>query len=53
LPTLDLLKRLGGEMPEVFAQAQVVGIGVWLEFNVAPIRAIREKLRQLGFHWNA
>ena len=53
LPTLDLLERLGREMPEVFEQAQVVGKWVWLEFNVAPVKAIREKLRQLGFHWNA
>ena len=53
LPTLDLLERLGREMPEVFEQAQVVGKWVWLEFNVAPVNAIREKLRQLGCHWNA
>jgi DNA repair protein RadC len=53
LPTLDLLERLGREMPEVFEQAQVVGKWVWLEFNVAPVKAIREKLRALGFHWNA
>jgi hypothetical protein len=53
LPTLDLLERLGKEMPEVFEQAQVVGKWVWLEFNVAPVKPIREKLRELGFHWNA
>ena len=53
LPTLDLLERLGQEMPEVFEQAQVVGKWVWLEFNVAPVKAIREKLKELGFHWNA
>ena len=38
LPTLDLLERLGQEMPEVFEQAQVVGKWVWLEFNVAPVK---------------
>jgi hypothetical protein len=53
LPTLDLLERLGREMPEVFELAQVIGKWVWLEFNVAPVKAIREKLRALGFHWNA
>src|ERR1022692_3157231 len=53
LPTLDLLDRLGREMPEVFEQAQVVGKWVWLEFNVGPVKPIREKLKQLGFHWNA
>jgi hypothetical protein len=40
-------------MPEVFEQAQVVGKWVWLEFNVAPVRPIRDKLKELGFHWNA
>ena len=40
-------------MPEVFEQAQVVGKWVWLEFNVAPVKPIRDKLKQLGFHWNA
>jgi len=53
LPTLDLLERLGREMPEVFEQAQVVGNWVWLEFNVAPVKPIRDKLKELGFHWNA
>jgi len=53
LPTLDLLGRLGREMPEVFEQALVVGKWVWLEFNVAPVKPIREKLKELGFHWNA
>jgi hypothetical protein len=53
LPTLDLLDRLGREMPEVFEQAQVVGKWVWLEFNVAPVKPIRDKLKELGFHWNA
>jgi len=53
LPTLNLLERLGREMPEVFGQAQVVGKWVWLESNVAPVKAIRDKLKELGFHWNA
>ena len=53
LSTFNLLERLGREMPEVFEQAQVVGKWVWLEFNVAPVKPIRDKLRQPGFHWNA
>ena len=53
LPTLDLLAHLGREMTEVFDQTLVVGKWVWLEFNVAPVKSIRDKLRQLGFHWNA
>ena len=40
-------------MPEVFEQAQVVGKWVWLEFNVAPVKPIRDNLKELGFHWNA
>ena len=53
LPTLNLFGRLGREMPQMFQQAQVVGKWVWLEFNLAPSRPIRDKLEQLGFHWNA
>ena len=53
LLTLDLLEWLSQEIPEVFGQAQVVGKWVWLEFNVVPVRMIREKLKKLGFHWNA
>ena len=40
-------------MPEVFEQAQVVGKWVWLEFNAASVKPIREKLKEPGFHWNA
>lgn len=53
LPTLNLFERLGREMPELFGQAQVVGKWVWLEFNVAPVKPIRDKLKGLGFHWTA
>ena len=48
--TLSLLQRLKVEIPEVWEQAQVVGKWVWLEFNVAPIGAIRANLKKLGFH---
>ena len=50
--TLSLLARLKTEMPEIWGQADVVGKWVWLEFNVAPARDIRSKLKELGFHWN-
>src|SRR5882672_11333732 len=50
--TLALLGRLKTEMPEIWGQAEVVGRWVWLEFNVAPEKSVRGKLRELGFHWN-
>lgn len=50
--TLTLLERLKTEMPEIWGQAQVVGKWVWLEFTVPPLKEIRAKLKELGFHWN-
>ena len=50
--TLALLDRLKTEMPEVWDQARVVGRWVWLEFNVAPVKSVRTRLKELGFHWN-
>jgi DNA repair protein RadC len=50
--TMTLLDRLKTEMPEIWGQAQVVGKWVWLEFNVPPLQEIRNKLKELGFHWN-
>lgn len=50
--TLALLDKLKTEMPEIWGQAQVVGKWVWLEFNVPPMREIRSRLKELGFHWN-
>src|ERR1017187_6907979 len=47
-----LLEKLKTEMPEIWDQAQVVGKWVWLEFNIPPAGVIRERLKQLGFHWN-
>jgi len=51
--TPALLDRLKAEMPEIWSQAQVVGTWVWLEFNVPPIKEVRKKLKEFGFHWNA
>ena len=50
--TLALLDRLKTEMPEIWDQAQVVGKWVWLEFNVPPVKEIRARLKEFGFHWN-
>jgi hypothetical protein len=50
--TLQLLEKLKTQMPEIWNQAEVVGRWVWLEFNVAPEKHVRSKLRELGFHWN-
>ena len=53
LNTLALLDRLKADMPEIWSKAQVVGKWVWLEFTIPPIKEIRAKLKELGFHWNA
>jgi hypothetical protein len=50
--TLTLLNTLKSEMPEIWQEAEVVGDWVWLEFNVAPEKEVRDNLRKLGFHWN-
>jgi len=50
--TLALLGRLKNEMPALWDQAEVVGRWVWPEFNVAPAKEVRGKLKELGFHWN-
>lgn len=50
--TLALLDRLKTEMPEIWGDAQVVGKWVWLEFSMPPVKEVRSKLKELGFHWN-
>lgn len=49
---MALLDRMKQELPEIWSQAEVVGKWVWLEFNVPPLREIRTKLKEIGFHWN-
>lgn len=49
---LALLSRMKTELPEIWDQAQVVGRWIWLEFTVPPLREVRAKLKELGFHWN-
>ena len=51
--TLALLGRLKAEMPELWGQAEVVGQWVWMEFATPPLRQVRSKLKDLGFHWNS
>jgi hypothetical protein len=51
--TLALLDRLKTEMPEIWSEAQVVGKWVWLEFSMPPLKQVRGKLKELGFHWNS
>jgi DNA repair protein RadC len=53
LNTLALLDRLKTDMPEIWSQAQIVGKWVWLEFAIPPLKEVRAKLKELGFHWNA
>ncbi len=50
--TLSLLERLKTEMPDLLDKATVVGRWVWLEFNVPPVKEIKDNLKKLGFHWN-
>jgi|GEM_PF-588935 len=49
---MALLGRLKTEMPELWGQADVVGQWVWLEFATPPLRSVRAKLKEFGFHWN-
>jgi len=52
LNTDGLLNMLTGAMPEVYRLAEVVGKWVWVQFSETPPAEIRQKLAQLGFHWN-
>jgi hypothetical protein len=51
--TLALVSQLKEQLPELWGEAQIVGKWVWLEFNVPPMKEVRDKLKQLGFHWNS
>ena len=52
LNTNGVLSILVGVMPEVYQVAEVVGRWVWVQFSQAPAAEIRQKLSQIGFHWN-
>ena len=52
LSTLDVLSTLKEQLPNVWEQAEVVGKWVWIEFTYPPVKEVRDKLKELGFHWN-
>jgi len=52
LNTDGVLNVLVGVMPEVYQLAEVVGRWVWIQFSEPPAPEIRQKLSQIGFHWN-
>ena len=52
LPTPKVLNQLLNTLPDVYGLAEVVGKWVWVQFDNTPAAEIRQKLSQLGFHWN-
>lgn len=52
LSTLAVLATLKDQLPSVWEQAEVVGKWVWIEFAYPPFKEIRDRLKELGFHWN-
>ena len=52
LPTPKVLNLLLTSLPDVYGLAEVVGKWVWVHFENTPAAEIRQKLSQLGFHWN-
>ena len=52
LNTDGVLNMMVGAVPEVYRLAEVVGRWVWVQFSEIPAAEIRQKLSQIGFHWN-
>jgi hypothetical protein len=52
LPTPKVLNLLLTSAPDIYRLAEVVGKWVWVTFKEQPAAEIRQKLAQLGFHWN-
>ena len=52
LNTWRLLNLLRCASPQFFQRAEVVGKWVWIRFQVEPPLTVRQKLAELGFHWN-
>ena len=52
LDTETLLGLMRGTSPRFFELAEVVGRWVWIQFTEQPAVEVRQKLAQLGFHWN-
>jgi hypothetical protein len=51
--TPALFERVKKEMPGFWSQPRVVVKWIWLEFSVPPLKEVRARLKELGFHWNA
>ena len=52
LNTWRLLNLLRCSAPQMFSRAEVVGKWVWIQFQVEPPVAVRQRLAEFGFHWN-
>ena len=52
LDTSKLLTLLQSDAPRFFAQAEVVGHWVWIQFAGKQPAAVTRVLAELGFHWN-
>lgn len=52
LPTPKVLNLLHTQLPAAYRLAEVVGKWVWVRFTEQPTAEVRQKLAQLGFHWN-
>ena len=52
LPTPKVLNLLLTSAPDIYRLAEVVGKWIWVTFKETPAAEIRQKLAQLGFHWN-
>jgi hypothetical protein len=52
LPTDQVIALLQQTAPELLYLAEVVGKWIWIQFRSEPAPEVRQKLSQLGFHWN-
>jgi hypothetical protein len=52
LPTPKVLTLLHQQLPAAYRLAEVVGKWIWVQFKEQPAAEIRQRLAQLGFHWN-
>ena len=52
LPITKVLDLLKSSNPGLYNLAEVVGRWIWIAFRETPAPELRQKLAQLGFHWN-
>lgn len=52
LGTEALIAKLKTNIPQAIQHAKIVGSWVWVTFPGKPEAAVRDKLYDLGFHWN-